>query len=269
MSSLVDGVLVLEALDRVLRPLRRVLVYALRDGGASVQFFEANAGRWVRAAQQLDGPGAVREGLAAIAACLPGFDAVDAAERLARLRAMNQELGRIDATLGLPLLERVAAPVPSRPGDHAPEGVDEGPGRFPLDAQGAPDDEEIDEDDESDDDDRDDEAQRRLRLGDPSATGRAIGLLADVGAHGAALAEEGVETVADLLLLPPVDEEVLRLHGAGRELPEGRVAVGGRVRRRWTVLSAGSRQTHVLLQGAGLLPATWQQGAPAWVLDRL
>ena len=50
------------------------------------------------------------------------------------------------------------------------------------------------------------------------------------------------------------------MHGAGRPLPEGTVAVGGRVRGRWTVLGRdGSRVSHVRLRGAGALDVTWHR----------
>jgi ATP-dependent DNA helicase RecG len=112
--------------------------------------------------------------------------------------------------------------------------------------------------------------ERRNRLGDPAHTGRPLAALGLDPALLAAFAEEGVETVADLLLLPPIDEEVLRpVHGAGRDIPAGRVAVGGRVRRRWTVFAPGRVRTEVWLQGAGPLRAVWRTPVATSAIEAL
>lgn len=71
-----------------------------------------------------------------------------------------------------------------------------------------------------------------------------------------ALMAAGLNAVLDLLELIPTGEEHLRpVHGAGRPLPVGeRVAVGGRVRLRVSVLHPdGRREDEVLLHGAGPL----------------
>ena len=74
-------------------------------------------------------------------------------------------------------------------------------------------------------------------------------------------AEAGVSTVADLLLRAPTDAQALvPVHGAGRPLPEGPVAIGGRVRARVTRLPAeGGAISEVHLKGAGPLTARWHR----------
>jgi len=69
------------------------------------------------------------------------------------------------------------------------------------------------------------------------------------------LAEQGAETAGQVLYMRPSEEEVLApIHGAGRPIPAAKVAVGGRVRGRWTRLSPdGTAVSELILRGAGPL----------------
>jgi ATP-dependent DNA helicase RecG len=276
-------VLPLEELDRLLSPLRRTLAYALADGRENVdavRYLEVNAKRWVQNALTLDLPHALRDLLASINGRLAGYDAAPEEGRRERLQAMNQTLTRLDAVLGLPLgsLHRpgqVGTPTrteqtskkASRAGSRARGKPERKRGRASAPSKAVK------------------EGQRTaptkgsakagpaalLRLGDVGFGGRN---LADLGVAPEVLeplAAHGVKTLADLLLLPPVGEEVVRpVHGAGREIPEGRAAVGGRVRSRWTLLKPdGTRTTRLLLHGAGPLEARWPGGASRAVLENL
>jgi hypothetical protein len=88
----------------------------------------------------------------------------------------------------------------------------------------------------------------------------------------AAFAEAGVETLGDLLSLPPEGraEVFPTVHGAGRELPAGRIAVGGRVRWRITRIRPGMAPAPELhLAGAGPLPVTLAEPVAAWDAPRV
>ncbi len=67
-----------------------------------------------------------------------------------------------------------------------------------------------------------------------------------------ACVRSGYPDVASLLLHDAAVEETRAIHGAGRSLPEGPVALGGRARGRWTRLSPdGTRQSMLRVVGAG------------------
>ena len=85
------------------------------------------------------------------------------------------------------------------------------------------------------------------------------------------LVDAGVETVGDVILRPPSSQRALKpIHGAGRELPEGELALGGRVVARVSTLRPdGGRQGQVWLQGADRALVQWRGGFDARDLDRL
>jgi ATP-dependent DNA helicase RecG len=70
----------------------------------------------------------------------------------------------------------------------------------------------------------------------------------------------GVTTAYDLLAWAPAEEHIWApVHGAGRALPPGRVAVGGRARLRTSVCTPGGEvRSSVLLYGAGPLRVHWE-----------
>lgn len=71
----------------------------------------------------------------------------------------------------------------------------------------------------------------------------------------------GLVTLYDLLTAPNAVENVISpVHGAGRPLPPGLVAVGGRVRCRVTTCRPdGGRASELLLHGAGPLRVVWHR----------
>lgn len=278
-----------EALDRLLGPVRRVASWAgaaPRERVSALRYFEEIGLRWVRKAQALDLPTAVREQLDALAAQLEGLDAASLEERAQRVTAVDQLIRRLDAQLGLPLPVRPQPrrrpetrrerPPRSKPAREAPPRVASArsrPERAPVAEAEAPAEAAAEEPTKETP-----EVQARW-------TGDLRVHLADLGLPDdevEALASEDLQTVGQLLRLPPVSEETLApVHGAGREIPlptpgeEGdppRVAVGGRVGARFTLLRPdGTRQVGLRLRGAGVLearftrPPSWQDGTDDWV----
>jgi len=268
------GSIPLEQLDRLLSPLRRTLAYALADGRenvTSVRYLEVNATRWVQSALTLDLPHALRDLLATLIGRLSGYDAATEEGRSERLQAMSQTLTRLDAVLGLPLESpskaRPSGPTPrkKKPSKTGATAARRKDGSAASRARVKP-------------------ARKREQAPKSSGPPKTLHRLGDTGFEGRNLAElgvaselrerlgaHGVKTLLDLLLLPPVGEEVVRpVYGAGREIPEGRAAIGGRVQGRWTRLQPdGTRTTHLLLHGAGPLVACWPSGATPAMLEAL
>ena len=244
-------------LDRLLGPVRRVLSWAVADSHRQIRYAEVNLGRFLRPASALDVPEVARAALGDIVRRLDGFDAAPPDDHRARIGDMYATLARVDAVLGLPLGRRVSRPAsPALTG--SAEVIEVWSGDEPGEPEAVVPDVAVDD------------SERRTRFGDPSATGRALTAFGLSAETLAALAEEGVETLLDLLLTPPSDDEVLRpIHGAGREVTPGRIAIGGRVRQRVTRLTAGGARTEVVLVGAGPIRAVFSGVAPAWMLDRL
>ncbi len=251
-------------LDRALRPLRRVLAFAMRDletHGPQIRYFETNGGRWIRPVLGLEFPEATLDEVKALVGLLDGFDAAEWAERKRRLEELYQGVARLDAQLGLPIETKLRPPDRTRPTPPIElESVEE-PAVLELEL-------------EFDDDEllvEDGQFERRFRLGEPGQTGRNLGLEDASSEVLSALAEEGVETVADLLQLAPQGEEVLRpVYGAGRDVPAGRVAVSGRVRRRATWIRPGqASELRVIVQGMGPLTASWVGGSTLAIAEAL
>jgi RecG-like helicase len=260
--------------DRALSPLRRLVAFA-RVRPADVRFFDANARRWLAEAGKLAPEPAVAEALGALDVALQGW--ADEDGRPAIVDAFYAELARLDALLGLPLPPRRRPPPrrpssgerPVRPTPSAPEAEarperrgsrasSEGRDRHPQPAARPP---------EPKPPPRPPEPPRPILLESRIAE---LGLSSEIGA---ALAGFGVESVSDLHALVPESWETLQpIHGAGRELPAGRVAVGGRVKRRWSVCTADGRVDWVTIQGAGLVTAQWTSDTPdglrrAWLAE--
>ncbi|MBT3221470.1 MAG: hypothetical protein HN348_20505 [Proteobacteria bacterium] len=80
-----------------------------------------------------------------------------------------------------------------------------------------------------------------------------------------------ISSVQDLLLTPPQQSNTYKpVYGAGREIPAEKVAVGGRVVRRYTVLGPDNRiESWVDLQGAGPLRCRWSRPFNWWALQDL
>ncbi len=226
-------------LDLALAPLRRLLVFALAPvGGAEpARHLESNALRWLDRAVALADE-AEGHALAEIRSQVIGIDT--ASDRHERLGAMFQELTRFDALHGLPLPAGVRAfvdrPVersPARERSEAPP-----PARQPeVDRRASP-------------------GPAPRRLSDVNPETRLDTLLP--GPLAEALLGAGLEFVSDLATLVPEGEEVLSpIHGAGRPIPPGRVAVGGRVARRWAVASPRGTTAFAILTGADRATLQW------------
>ncbi len=285
-----DPGLPIVALDRGLAPIRRVVAFGL-DHPEQVRYFEANATRWLDPLLVLELPAPVRELLVAVAGQVSGFDALDSDGRKGRLSRLRQAVMRLDALLGLPLpaKERYARIQEKQPGEDVAKHDDE-------------------RDDEEDGSGGRSSKKRKSRgrrsrrkrgkknRDDPKGSGesreRPRKSRRDNAPRGSSfwngnpwmslseleiepglverLAAVGVQTVHDLLRRPPRTVETHKpIHGAGRELPEGRIAVGGRLKSTWSVCKAdGTRHIHARIVGAGPITLTWEDARQArWWLD--
>ena len=253
-----DESLPLRELDRALAPVRRVLAFAVGHGGSrvdDVRFLEANSRRWVHQALALDLPTAIRDALTAVGGRLDGLDELDAESRRGRVSDAWQELCRTDAALGLPL------PIPNlKPRTRKP----------PRDRSRAPSPKPSSREQQEPRKGR----SRRGRGRSRPAREASVPQVAETPVESAAevwrrrsdslltagvdlqvaaeLSAIGVETVQQLLLLSPLSESLCEVHGAGRLMPSGKVAVSGRVSRVQTHFRPGTPAvTRVWLKGAG------------------
>ncbi len=257
----------LRELDRALAPVRRAARSALDRGHAS-PWLAGLLAPHAAAAAALPLPGALHDALVELAALVAALPATDAAPALSDVLA---RIARIDALAGLPLpfhprpvakvrqvdvpepAEAPAAP-PGRPQRAEPAPAAPAPPAVPAAAPATTPAEALDEDEDDGEFD-----------GDLSAS------LADVAPAElqhlvAPLAALEFETVRDLTWCRPSRlERLAPIHGAGRELPAGRVAVGGRVGAAHLVLlPGGGVERGFLLHGAGPLRVRWavDAGAP-------
>lgn len=249
----------LSDLDRHLWPVRRLLAWALArpERVAGLRHIEANTARWLDPLAGTDLPEPLAASVSELRDALRGADTDPAA----RLPEAWSRLVRLDALLGLPLHEvPPEAPRLGEQDDLSPHTEELADTR--------------DESPAGPDDEPEPEVRSEARtasIAEPGGLGRPIpGLDPELQA---ALAEEGVETVADLLLLAPAGYETVRpVHGAGRDLPLGRIAVGGRVQRRCTVFTPSQdgpkARPELVIVGAGPLRVAWTNRAPDWLLGR-
>jgi ATP-dependent DNA helicase RecG len=230
-SEPADAGLPLEALEAALAPVRRALVV----GHTADVHLRPIVERHLAVASALELPealGASLQRMAEHAARLPDAGRDDLAA----------ELHRLDAVAGLPLT-RDLRPVrkrPLMPSEPRP------PRREPEPAEA----DDTRSDDESDDDDDDEALRWSGRLERP-----VVQIMPDLAGR---LPDD--LTVGQVLFTPPRAVKVVApVQGAGRQLPEGRVAVGGRVRSRATLCRAdGGREAMVRLVGAGPLMLRWR-----------
>lgn len=250
----------LRELERVLAPIRRVVSFALTPAGApSVRYLGANLGRIVGQSRVLDLPDPIRERFGALEQALAGLDDLEGDARVARLADVYAHVARIDAITGLPV-HLPLRPVPKAQQVDLEERSTVPPSGDSGLSRGHRDDptEEIDEDDDED--------------GPPEFAGELGAPLADLGLPDSMLTllgGAGIYTLRDLLLRRPTwSEAILPVHGAGRAVPEGRVAVGGRIRLVYRVFRPeGGSSVGAILVGAGPLRVEW--GDPAPPADRL
>jgi ATP-dependent DNA helicase RecG len=227
-----DADLPLELLDRSLSPIRRVVRYAVEQGRRPLHL-STIAARHVDRARSLDLPEALRAQLEALGAALAGLDSADDERFQADLAQIFAGLARFDAVAGLPL-RRAIRPVAKRRVEPEPEPEPVSKSTAPV------------------------ERSSRPSRDERSWSGRLDVQVSEVLGD----ARLGDLALEELLLQPPVESVVLPVvHGAGRPLPEGLVAVGGRARLRVTVCEpSGGRRERLLLVGAGGLWAEWPPG---------
>ncbi|MCB9664180.1 MAG: hypothetical protein H6732_08700 [Alphaproteobacteria bacterium] len=250
----------LEDVERAVRPLRRVLARGGADRARLEPHFAAALARLAGPLQALVlAPELVplRDEITAplLEAAALGDDA-----RADRLAAAWQALARLDGVLGLPLrssrilgrptgrrrvrLTRVEEPRPERPPKGSRKGArDKAAAREPQATAVA-----------------EPAAPTAPPQPPPRATARLDAALADTELDEGtteALAAVGITTVWEALRRAPAEVcELTPVHGAGRELPDGEVAVGGRLGARWTTLTPdGGSASGVYLHGAGVLRA--------------
>ncbi|MEQ1567373.1 MAG: helicase-related protein [Myxococcota bacterium] len=249
-------------LDRALAPVRRTVRFAMEPGRLeAIRFLGANLDPHLRRALAADLPDELRERVQHLLAQTSGFDADALDGRARRLSELFAGLARIDALAGLPLREALRPVAKARQNDLPEADVARAPAEAARPTELRP--EQPRDDDEEDDEEEDDDGPGEF-VGDwsypladllPGAPTEAI----------EALCRAGVVTLRDLALTRPVTAEHLTpVHGAGRELPPGRVAIGGRVRLGFTVFRAGAtpRRGSVLV-GAAPLVVEWAEPAPA------
>ncbi len=281
-----DDSRVLVEWEKAVRPLRRVLSLAPERAGEAP--FAVSCARLARALVAVSLPAPHDADAAEITAAFDGLDQADEAGRVARLTRVGALVRRLDERLGLPLSvvdlrprpepaaapaapAPVVAPAPAegdrrgkrqgregRRGDRGPkpqgdrhdpaapavEPVSEAAVDAVLIVEGGEESEEL--------------------VGSLLSGARWDTPISDIDLPDELLdaaAALGLDTVWDALTLRPVREDTLTpVHGAGRDLPDGQVAVGGRVRARWTVLSAdGGRRSAIGLVGAGALEVRWRR----------
>ncbi len=233
-------------LDRAIAPLRRTVRFALTPAGQEqVRFFGRIARRHLERARVLDLPKALRAFVDEIDDALRAFDEKEGDERKDTLHRLFATIGRLDAVAGLPLRERIEEP--RRGGEEEKEGEERERER------------EREEEEEAEEDEEE-EAIDDWSVG--------IGEIAPEMAE--QLAAAGVGTLRDLALRKPVEVEVLTpVHGAGPQLPVGRVAVGARLQGGYSVLHpGGGRERRSRAVGAGSIVVRWADGASAPFLGR-
>jgi ATP-dependent DNA helicase RecG len=261
----------LRELDRALAPVRRSVRSAL-DRGSVSPYLGPLLAPHLAAATALALPGALLEALGELRGLVDALPADG--DALARLADVSARLSRVDALAGLPLpfhprpvpkvrqvdQPEVAAPPPSVPAPRAPapapvatEAAPPPPApeaSAPAPALAPP--------PPVDDEEEDDDGPMEF-AGDLSVPVSEVTPLDLAAAGAAALPGLGFESVRDLAWCRPSRVERLTpVHGAGRQIPAGRVAVGGRVTLAFTVLRPdGGRDRGALLTGAGPLRLRW------------
>jgi len=250
------GRLPLRELDRALAPVRRAVRSAL-DRGVVSPYLSTLLRPHAAQAAALELPGALREALSELVGMIEALGA-GTPDPAALLADVSSRLSRVDALAGLPLpfhprpipkVRQVDVPEPSPAAPApAPAAATAAAPSTPLPPPPAP----QDDDDEEDD-------------GILEFAGELLTPLADVlppellAAGASGLAALGIETVRDLAWIRPSTVERLSpIFGAGRPLPSGRAAVGGRITAQFTVFRPdGGRDRCALLVGAGRLRIRW------------
>ena len=233
-----DAGLPLEQLEAALGPMRRALVFASREGRLSPHVAPI-AQRQLDRALSLELPEALHEQLLRMRGHSEALDDGEAADLMA-------ELSRFDAITGLPLARRIEAirkaplvhsdppPKPARKKKKKKGSATATEPASPPDAEPAVAEPEV------------------TWSGQPSEP--VVAVLPELLGR----LPESLSVGELLFAVPRASQVGAPVHGAGRPLPEGRVAVGGRVHGRATVLRPdGSREDRMRLVGAGPLEVAW------------
>ncbi|MCB9681399.1 MAG: hypothetical protein H6733_07985 [Alphaproteobacteria bacterium] len=298
------------AFERVVRPLRRLLARGASDRAAAEPMFAANCGRLAERLRTVPLPAPLDASVDELLAQFDGIDALgeadaDGAARAERLDRAWQVLQRVDGILGLPLDDAALWPLPPRrprfrdrpePVEAPTPDADPAPDAAPDEAAGAV-------SPSADDAGRRGRGRGRKgrlrgkRTGDrtpqtvvvkdtpraEAATPAVRKVLAGARWDTAvadlevdddlseAAGAVGLDTVLDVLSRAPLGHDTWSpIHGAGRSLPAGEVAVGGRVRVRTTLCRPdGTLEPAVLLKGAGPLRVLWHRPFSGTDLERL
>ncbi len=243
-----ERALPLRLLERHLGPIRRVAGYAARHPG-HVRYLEINTRRWLGPLLEEDLPDFVRQSLIVLAGQVAGVDRLDEGTRANRMAVVHQEVRRLDAVLGLPL-------PPAEPQRPAPEPkVDARTFEEPRRERQKTKKERKERHRAAEPVDRK-AVQRPFWNGNPQV---AIADLDVAPTLVEALERAGIRTVHELLDHPPVGERIFRpIHGAGREMPEEEVAVGGRLLGYHTVVRpSGNRELRGTVRGADRMRLAW------------
>ena len=270
--------------ERNLAPVRRVAAYGSQHP-ESTRFVEVNVRRWLEPLLETDLPEPIRAPLILLAGQIAGIDALDGDQRQERFRTMRQELVRLDSVLGLPLprqdrprrkprraVERAAPEAPpaesQAPAEQSSrtERTERSSGRrgrrgrsrnerseAPRQKTTAPEPTPAPERKQP---------KRPFWNGNPTLALAELEIDADLVER---LASHNLRTVHDLLVHRPVAERIHKpIHGAGRELPEEEIAVGGRLAGLHSVLGPdGTRTVQATLKGAGRMKLAWAEVADA------
>jgi RecG-like helicase len=251
----------LDKLDRSLWPVRRALHWAVRQDHP-VPYLAENTSRWLHVTLDQPLPESIADSLRAIEATLVD----ESIEGSTRAQTAWQMLARVDSLLGLPLskLHLRAVPPPKLPKPKR----EKRPPREEAPSAPLPD----DLDDVlltvSDELAETIEPVRAFWDGGLETPWAEVGISEDLASR---LTADGVATVGDLLDRQPSSYEHCEpVHGAGRDTPDGRVAIGGRVRRRWTEITAdGTQLFRALVAGADEQECLWEEAVTFATIDEL
>ena len=254
------------AIRRFVGPLRRVVQFGLDEDGkklSKMRYFETNASRLLKDVLVLNLPEELHEPVIRISGLASGFDEAEIPTKFERLQEISTLLGRLDGLVGKAPPKPKKEPKPKRERGRKRTSRASDPKSAPK--------KEV----------REPSVKPRVRkknaphaFGDAAMTGQLLRDLEIAASTADALEALGVMTVADLLFLPPLKATSFKpIHGAGRKLPTGQVAVGGRLISRKTQFNPdGSAQTTVVLQGAGQTEAVWQwepeNPLPNWLIQQ-
>lgn len=241
-------------LDRVLRPVRRVVNYALRPE-AKLRYFEANVRRHLAGTEALDLPVALREVVDELRGHVDGFDEAPDDARRTRLSTMFAALARLDAVTGLPLPSHRPVPIRKPIQVDEPEPVEPAPEADPPD------------EDEREGPELASQAPEEPPVPQPPPFDDLLPLAEADPGLAESLSGFGLSTVGDVLHERPTSFETFPvLRTVTGPLPEGRIAVGvtllGRTSRFQPDGTVIDEDRARLTDDDGEITVTWSQARP-------